>query len=79
MLYLNSAMPQLMWSAIMQTLIVNQQGMTMNQVADVCCRRMESDSMLLFLRAVAASRMAADKDSEAWGGLIREVLPISYR
>ena len=63
----------------MQALIINQSSMTAEDMADVCCRHMESDSMLLFLRAVAASKMTAEEDTEMWACVIREALPETYR
>ena len=52
----------------------------MSEVAAVCCLAMESDSMLLFLRAVAAAAMAAQPDMEyAWAFMIREGLGGHYR
>lgn len=63
----------------MQMLIVNGQNRTVEEMAATCRQQMESDSMLLFLRAVTAAEMAADEHMENWAETIREALPESYR
>ena len=60
-------------------LISNDQDMTVEEMAGICCQQTESDSMLLFLRAVSAARMAADELMELWEQPIREAIPAAYR
>ena len=74
-----AALPLFMWSTTVQMLISNHQRMTVEQLAAICCQQVESDSMLLFLRAVTAAEMAANELMEVWAASIREALPESYR
>lgn len=63
----------------MQALLINKQKWSMEEVVAVCCSQMESDSMLLFLKAIIAANMAANELMEIWQFEIRPKLPMLYR
>ena len=63
----------------MQALVINAQKRSVDEMAAICCRQVESDSMLLFLRAIAAAAMAVDDMMELWAQPIREELPTSFK
>ena len=56
----------------------------MEDIAAVCCSQMESDSMLLVVKAIIAANMALDPDlgevMETWRShFMRPRLPVLYR
>lgn len=63
----------------MQALVVNAQKRSVDEMAAICCSQAESDSMLLFLRAIVAAAMAADDMMEMWALPIRDELPEPFK
>ncbi|KAL3154971.1 hypothetical protein ABBQ38_011499 [Trebouxia sp. C0009 RCD-2024] len=64
---------------MLKALLINKQKWSMEEVVAVCCSQMESDSMLLFLKAIIAANMAANELMEIWQFEIRPKLPMLYR
>lgn len=66
--------------SVAQELLENKQGLPLPELMEVCNRQVESDSMVMALRAIAATRMMACEEGRSWAMITRDMeLAPKYR
>ena len=66
--------------SVAQELLENKQGLPLPQLMDLCNRQVESDSMVMALRAIAAAQMMACEEGRSWATITRDMeLAFAYR
>ena len=65
---------------VAQELLENKQGLPLPELMEVCNRQVESDSMVMALRAIAAAHMMACEEGRSWAMVTRDMeLAPKYR